>query len=117
MKKTIYIPLVILTLLLVSFASCRCSCTCSKRLGCKIIKVRLNSNDSIISRKYCSQINYDNTDEAFWDSIGTFFSTYEDISTIIENKDSIYENIRASDIECGEDNYYEGEGYICECYK
>ena len=103
-------------LIAVLISSCGCSCHCDRNLGCRVITIKLTSNDSLIFRKYCSQTNY-YTDKIVKDSINAFFSKYQSISTIIINKDSIYKYENVSNVKCDERVNYENKGYGCSCAK
>jgi hypothetical protein len=106
----LFIPILTLQLF-----GCNCECICSKDIGCKTLSIKLHSNDSLITRKFCSNTHY-YTDKSLEDSVTTFLSSYAS-STLVISKDSILQKDQIPNLECDEIDKYEKSGYSCSCFK
>ena len=98
------------------FHSCGCSCTCEKNSGCRVIVVRLLSNDSIIKRTFCSQVDL-YTDTVVQNSVEAFFTEYQSISEILTNKDSVYKSETVQNLTCDQSKPYAADSFKCWCAK
>ena|ERR1700722_1429262 len=95
------------------FISCyKESCDCFKDSGCRIITIKLLSNDSLITRRFCSQTRF-YSDSAAIDSANAFLACYKSSSTVITNTDSVYMYDYINNVKPGETQNYNKNGYDC----
>ena len=99
--------------------SCRCSCDCDRNLACRILTVKLNSNDStLMTKMFCSQSQrHYEIDPVLKDSVFNFTTQHQTDSTTVTSRDSIYKYERVEDIKCKDKNGYKNDGFSCMCYK
>jgi hypothetical protein len=120
LNKSTLLKNILLLIIIISFMtiyiSCGCSCNCTKYTECRIITIKLNSNDSLVHKEFCGNSTYSSMN-AFNDSIEAFFSKYQSISTIIVNRDSQHIINEAQNASCKEAENYGKNGYECECFK
>ncbi len=109
--------LTIISAVAITLNSCMCGCDFKRELACKVFTVKLRINDSIINQTIlCSNIDYE-VDEQYQISINEFTEKFKSDSTILLSRDSIYKRHLAPNLDCGEDESYEENGWACECYR
>ena len=113
-KKLFSIFITILGLML--YSSCTEECSCMKSSGCRIVTIKLTSNDSLITRKFCSKANY-YTDTIVPDSTRNFLARYQSTSTVIVNKDSLYNTDIRPHVPSADVEDFVKNGYLCPCSK
>ena len=96
--------------------SCKCDCTCEKKVGCKILTVKLKSNGNIIQTKtICTENNILAMD--FQDSVTVYTNHYQSDSTTVVTKDSIFKDDVVKKLSCSQADPYTSKGYYCGCAK
>jgi len=117
MKRQIFMALLIGSTLLILPNSCRYTCDCDRNMGCKILKVKLNSNGNVlITKTFCSQTNY-STDLILQDSVNNFINKHQSDSTTLTSKDSIYKYESVNNVKGSETDNYTKNGFMCVCPK
>lgn len=102
--------------LLVKLNSCSCSCNCSYEMGCKVITMKWNTNDSLFTKCFCSTLNY-YSDTVLQNAVGNYLSENELKAKILSSTDSIYESNKVNNISCNEKEPYANNGFECFCAK
>ncbi len=93
-----------------------CSCTCKFEMGCKILTLKWNANDSLFTKRFCSTVNY-YSDTALNNSVQNYLEQYELTAKLISSTDSIYESDEKRKLSCKEKYPYVAKGYYCVCAK
>lgn len=111
----LFTGLVLTAILLIT--SCKGSCNCSKELECSTLTTKDNASGVTLEKKtYCSSIDF-RSDQAFQDSINTFYTRHSSDNATTSRTDSILSSEHANKVSIKKTGPFEKKGFTCDCFK
>lgn len=107
-----------LCIFVISAYACTCRCNCKAEQGCKVIVHRMNSNNQLIRKQFCSTTNGDYyTDKILRDSVTAYLIRYQPYAVLVSQTDSIFDSKGVDGVDCDERFLFDNKDYHCVCDK